>query len=690
MIPESIRAEIEAKGGLLGQPEPQGNGTTIYRAVSGDYVVVDDRTGQPRMRGFSPPSEGVPVQQAPAQPAASAAPATPPGAGGMNQQQLEELLRRVAPNNDPVNRFTFTEGTKEKTIRESDPTAPGGFTSRVIRVPWRKWTDAATAYRVEVDVEPDGSYSLVYNGRDESVRGTPSATTTAQATPQKPQDEVNPNDPTRMRRWNPEANGGKGGFEDAGPNQAEIDRRKKEADAEADKNRPKPEKAPDGTYGYWDTKQTPPKWVPLTGPQAQRTPVEINGHYGVWEPGADGVPVWKPIAAPQAGATAKNVDPFTPDFADPAADLGLGKWAAKQRAKIGLPPEQGGITQKEYDDAASAAHASATTSISNITSNQGVTRQQALDEQSRRDVQAGRAENDLQRKQGVFDAIWKYTTPGSEAIKAWMPDQLLSGPGSARAIRQQYEGDARPMPALHPFFTGGVGAAPATAAPAPSTPTPPNAIGLGGPGAMFSPSGGPALPAPAATPESAVSGAAVAAPAPPSRVLALPTGAVSPPTGVPGYDEPVAPPASSYAPPPLDNVPAPAAETPRVLALPTAVPQYPPDRMPEPQAAPAEDPNERITVRYWSGEPVTVTRGEFNAWPEWKRDQYSAPTTYREAPPLPPGEVTLAPPNPALTTVAQQAGRPVFNPYESAGRMVGLGIPSEAIAQALAEMGMTG
>ena len=47
------------------------------------------------------------------------------------------------------------------------------------------------------------------------------------------------------------------------------------------------------------------------------------------------------------------------------------------------------------------------------------------------------------------------------------------------------------------------------------------------------------------------------------------------------------------------------------------------------------------------------------------------------------------PANPALANVQQQAQRPVFDPFYTASRMVGLGIPSAAIAQALAELGLT-
>ena len=54
-----------------------------------------------------------------------------------------------------------------------------------------------------------------------------------------------------------------------------------------------------------------------------------------------------------------------------------------------------------------------------------------------------------------------------------------------------------------------------------------------------------------------------------------------------------------------------------------------------------------------------------------------------------PAPVNEGPMNPALLTAAQQAQMPAFDPYQNAGRMVGLGIPAEAIAQAMAELGLS-
>jgi hypothetical protein len=187
MIPESIRAEIEKHGGLAGAPEPQGDGTTIYRAVSGDYVVVDDASGQLRMRGFSPPADASAQQQAPAPQPASATPAPPaavPGSGRVTQQQLEALLAQAAPNGD-TRRLEFSQGTKDKTVRESDPTVAGGVVTRTVKAPYVQWVDRGTGRVLEADVESDDSYTVTKNGTERNEQG-PAATTVAAAGDDKP------------------------------------------------------------------------------------------------------------------------------------------------------------------------------------------------------------------------------------------------------------------------------------------------------------------------------------------------------------------------------------------------------------------------------------------------------------------------------------------------------------------------
>jgi hypothetical protein len=215
----------------------------------------------------------------------------------------------------------------------------------------------------------------------------------------------------------------------------------------------KPEQDGNGNWGYWDTKPgQPPTWVPIQGttPAGESPkPVEVNGVWGVWKPGQNGgPPTFETVQVPQAGAGLKNVDPFVPDYTKP--DLGLADWATKQRQKIGKPADQGGITQKEYDDAVTTAHASATTTIQNVTAQNNVRRQAVEDERVQAARRVAQSQADATAGEKATSDIWKYTKPGSAAIMGVTPYTMALRRGMATVY-----GD-RDVPAapLHPMFQG--------------------------------------------------------------------------------------------------------------------------------------------------------------------------------------------------------------------------------------------
>lgn len=159
---------------------------------------------------------------------------------------------------------------------------------------------------------------------------------------QPPKEEPNPSDPTRMRRWNPQTNA----WEDAGANQAEIDRRKKEsdatteaarqrqrqekadADAAAARNAPKVTLTQDGTQAVIVDKDGNVTVKP-TGLTAPPKPGQIvkgagpNGEDVQAVPGPDGRITYQPIAGATPTGAALPADAPRPSgrIAEAAADL---------------------------------------------------------------------------------------------------------------------------------------------------------------------------------------------------------------------------------------------------------------------------------------------------------------------------------------------------------------------------------
>lgn len=382
----------------------------------------------------------------------------------------------------------------------------------------------------------------------------------------------------------------------------------------------------------------------------------------VYERGPDGT--YKPAAGiPTPGSGLKNVDPFTPDYSQP--DLGLTAWSDAQRRKIGLPPEQGGITQKDWSDAGTAAHAQATTAIANITGANTVVRQREQDARSERDTLSTNAANDYTRASGQLDQLLKYTTPSADEVGSLIPAIMAE----QAKYRQAAEGRARPAVPLHPMFTGMAQGAGVTLNPT-------------APAAGFTPTGAqPPAQAPAQAP------------------AALPAPLLGPPPAMPAGPSPTA---GEPGGPPL--APGPVMENPYNAAPP--MPGQGQDLSTPP--APIDD-SDMVTIRSASGGQLQVPRGMVGEGP----GQYgSAPERggYRIVDPgapigqgMPPDGPTsawaapLTAPQPAppaqpslMAGLQQQAAAPQFDPISAGGRLASLGLGVDAIAQALAELGMTG
>lgn len=228
----------------------------------------------------------------------------------------------------------------------------GRTVTETVSVPVVEWRDPTTGYTLTAEVGPGGgTYTvtedrLIPGNKGDAERGS-----------QPPKEEPNPADPTRMRRWNPQTSQ----WEDAGPNQAEIERRQK---AEAERNKPQTvatntsepyivTRQPDGTLksepnpNYKGPEPKPGTILTIKGQDGKTylVPVDAQGNPG---PARDsGVPGEKPIPG--------NAPVFTPDQNE--ADLGLTAYARIVRQRTDLSKEQ-------QDQLIREAHGTAQTVIS--------------------------------------------------------------------------------------------------------------------------------------------------------------------------------------------------------------------------------------------------------------------------------------------------------------------------------------
>lgn len=261
-----------------------------------------------------------------------------------------------------------------------------------------------------------------------------------------------------------------GGKTDA---QIDTERRQQDADARAAADRNKPSVTiKEDASGQLVAISVYPDGRPSTTESlgVRGTPQQVKGPDGTtYERGPDGT--YKPAAGiPTAGAGLKNVDPFVPDYTKP--DLGIGAWSTAQRQKIGKPANQGGITQKEYEEAATAAHQQATVTIQNVTAATSVQRQQVQDQRAEAARRVDQSQADATAGEKAESDLWKYTTPGSAAIMGVAPFTMMQRRGAAGLYGDRQVAD----PQLHPMFQGMLAQGQAVSAAPPAAPTQPSAV----------------------------------------------------------------------------------------------------------------------------------------------------------------------------------------------------------------------
>lgn len=489
------RKWLDDHGGVVRTEGPNENGATTYYAADGNYVTVL-QDGTPRMRGYAPPAEGS-AGATPSAPAPVASQA--PRGSGMNQSEVEQWITQQGG----TQRVQYQRSTRQVDNPAADPVTAKSAGVKFdptaeakITVSEEKWVavDAEgkpTGAVLHVRRRPDNDFDIV-----EQAGANPAKPSDQTAAPPggKPYIDDGPEAGKSGRRWgwNPAT---KAYDRDLGSSPAA-----QKADEGEESRQPVPTHPgytqittkKDGkteTY-YLDPNgqrvnglpQTPDQQVTVLtingakytqivktpkdgsapsisflGPDSQpiaRLPVEMKPGQVIKGGGANGEDVqaipdpvtgvisYQPIKGAQpAGAGLKNIPKFVPDYTKPETGFGLTDYAAELRKKVGLPPEQGGITQKEYEDAVKEAHTTATTAVTTITAAANV-EQQTLDarrkEVARRQNQAS---TDFTNAQSANKDIWKYTAPGQATL-----DQMALGSTAYNRIAQQGAGGLEDVP----------------------------------------------------------------------------------------------------------------------------------------------------------------------------------------------------------------------------------------------------
>jgi len=367
----------------------------------------------------------------------------------MNQQELEALLAQMGA----LGPGDFREETKQEDIPNPASTANGGLdpgAPTTIKGPvvYRTWVKPGTNQRLTVKVNADGTYTQDFSGADPTIKqpeqqtGTKEGDTRGSQTgrkrevyrggkwvvednptyqPETPKEEVNPSDPTRLRKPD-----GRGGWVDAGPNAAGV----QAAADRAAKDKPVPVQV-GGQWGYWDTKQTPPRWTAISNaPGSENKPVEASpGQWGYWKPGPDGTPQWTSIEGPKKPQIPSTVPPFAPDWSKPG--LGIVEYAATIRARADLTDEQ----KKEV---ISTAHTNATATVEHANTLASSQATEASRQTSERGQNVSQANQRLSSSSTNFgnaltaaQAGTKYSTgPDAGAV---LPYYLAQAAGQAQA-----------------------------------------------------------------------------------------------------------------------------------------------------------------------------------------------------------------------------------------------------------------
>lgn len=664
--------------------------------------------------------------------------------GGDKRIQYSRSTQKVA---NPAKQLTRPDGTDNP---DYDPTAPS-----TIDISEEKWTavDAEgkpTGAVLHARRRPDGDFDVVDQSDPNPTRGntedTPEKKNAAELQRQREknaalppdQDPAYETDADRRQRGDArikqqgsdaeaERQRGRQTEADARAREDQESQRRREAAVEAEKNRPKPQQAPDGSWGYFDTTKNPPVWAPIAGPGAAAPkPVQVNGQWGMWQPSASDPkqpPTFVTIDVPKPGVTLKNVDTWEPDFAQP--DLGVGKWSAAQRGKIGLPAEQGGITQDDYDNAVKEALGRGSTAITNVTNATSTVRQQQQDQERLRNTRSDEAASDFSSALGAFSTLTSRGgfDPDSGSLKNVIPGLLWE----MNKNREERTAKTPQLPGLHPLFqiaaasnaatakppaateqAAGTGPTPAPYQP-PGAPAQPAALGLGAVPGSITPNAAPAAPVPpvgAPAPAPSVAAPAMAAPPVQSASIAPPMPSAVPTTSAPLPGPAEGLPAPGTPAPPAQLAPWPAAGAPPAAptipgALPGASPV--PSDLPAGGTLPITPPTDPTVTDQNYQQPqyppytYNINQGA-NPYPQQDQGDMqkvsmgegplssfaSSALGSDQAPQPQQGEGGGGP----LDSLMRSAAGGGFDPFDAAARLVSMGTPREVVAQALAQSGM--
>ena len=571
----------------------------------------------------------------------------------MNQQQVEQW---IAANGGP-GAVQYTSGKKRLPNPAYGRTLPDGSDNpnwepgapQFIESDEEQWVNSRTGATLRVSRKADGSFDVLENrGADPNKPAGPES--------QPPKEEPNPADPTRMRRWNPTARQ----WEDAGPNQAEIERRQK---AEAERNKPQTvatntsepyivTRQPDGTLksepnpNYKGPEPKPGTILTIKGQDGKTylVPVDAQGNPG---PARDsGVPGEKPIPG--------DAPVFTPDQNE--ADLGLTAYARAVRQRTDLSKEQ-------QDQLIREAHGTAQTVISRQTSTINTQEGTRSAEITQRGQDAQLAANRLSTASSVYSnalqqagADTKYSM-GADAM-AVAPYYMMLGQAASRMFGPT-ETPARVQngPAIQQVQQQGLPTVSQVLATAPGNPVAPAVDPAAAAAAeaarqqqiranpVFRPTPPVAGAAPSPAPPVPPAQQQAAAPQPlspgQSGMMSPVPDAENPPVlqspGVPGMMSPYL----EAENPPVPAAPAPAVVQPQPTATPVPAERplphemapapgvYPTPFAPTvPSQTPTPGPNpydEVVTVTHYINGPTRMTRREWENLPESEKNKYTPP-----------------------------------------------------------------
>lgn len=160
--PEEVGQWLRDHGGPLRSEGPDANGIVTQYAVDGSWLRQRALPGgATQVLEVNPAAAAVPGGDG------SPPPAAPPRGVGMTQQELEALLAQMGA----LGPGDFREETKTEDIPNPKYDGTDVLVPPTIKGPvtYRTWIKPGTNQRITVKVNPDGSYTKVFDGSDPSI-----------------------------------------------------------------------------------------------------------------------------------------------------------------------------------------------------------------------------------------------------------------------------------------------------------------------------------------------------------------------------------------------------------------------------------------------------------------------------------------------------------------------------------------